>query len=152
MLICTLLFFWICALERVEKENGEAASHVITKVKFALFALGCLSILGYYLYFSYRHNSDPFVDLSELSSGLFYFLLVSSVLFVGVALIKIIISFINICKDYDAKIWRNKLFTNFSIFFVFCVFICKLCRYTVLFSNGFEVFSVLPNRILIIFV
>jgi hypothetical protein len=96
----------------------------MTKYKYVLFGLGCLSVLGYYLYFSYKHNSDPFVDFSELSSGFFYFLLVCSIIFVAMALLKIIATFINICKEYDSKIWRNKLFTNFSIFFVFCLFIC----------------------------
>lgn len=97
----------------------------MTKPKWIVFGLGCLSVLGYYLYFSYKHNSDPFVDLSELSSGLFYCLLISSVLVVGFAFLKIISSFINICKEYESKIWRNKLLTNFSIFFVFCVFVCN---------------------------
>ncbi len=115
--------------QRVHKENGEATSKVITKIKIGLFVLGCLCILGYYLYFSYRHNSDPFVDLSELSSGFFYFLLISSILFVVAALIWIIVTFINICKEYDGKIWRNKLLTNFSIFFVFCVFVCTVSGY-----------------------
>lgn len=98
----------------------------MTRGKWIVFGVGCLSVLGYYLYFSYKHNSDPFVDISELSSGLFYCLLISSVLVVGFALLKIIMSFINICKEYENKIWRNKLLTNFSIFFVFCVFICKI--------------------------
>lgn len=73
----------------------------MTKWKFLLFTIGCLCILGYYLYFSYKHNSDPFVDISELGSGFFYFLMVGSVLFVLAALLKIIFTFINICKEYE---------------------------------------------------
>lgn len=30
-----------------------------------------------------------------------------------------------ICKQYSKKIWRNKLFVIFEIYFIFCLAICK---------------------------
>lgn len=109
----------------MDVENGEKESGVITIKKIIYAASLWLVVLGYYLYFSYKHNSDPFVNVEEVSSGFMLFLLIASIVLLVILLIKLLFSFINIYRYYETKMWRNKLFANFSVFFVLCIFLCN---------------------------
>ena len=112
-------------IQRVDLENGQKESKVIEYKKIVLVGVTWVFVLGYYLYFSYEHNNNPFVDLEEISSGFMLFLLVGSVVCLAVILVRVLFSFINIYRSYASKIWRNRLLSNFSMFFVGCMFLCK---------------------------
>lgn len=80
-----------------------------------------LFVLITYVGFSYEYQQHPGTEFYEEFSTFYEIIKYTGITFFSVYMLYIIFLYYKICQAYKTRIWRHRLFSVFSIYFIFCL-------------------------------
>lgn len=140
--VAFFIIFLLTVLHRIHVENGQKRSKVLDKKKIGFGLTIWFFMIYMYSYFSYKHLKDPAVTTQTELKGFAMFVKVMVFLIFSIYMISLAYLYYAICKQYSKKIWRNKLFVIFEIYFIFCLAIF-------MYSASFDIYQSIGNRVLL---
>ncbi|KRX05240.1 hypothetical protein PPERSA_06874 [Pseudocohnilembus persalinus] len=119
--LVTVFIFWIIALKRIVEDNARKATKSFN-IKLIIFGfVSWIFLIITYCGFSYEVNQDPGVDFYESFKTGYEVFKWFGIILISVFFLYIIYNYIQIARNFKSRIWRHRLFSVFSIYFIFCM-------------------------------
>ncbi|EAS03482.3 Wnt secretion Wnt-binding factor (macronuclear) [Tetrahymena thermophila SB210] len=139
--VCLLVFFLVI-LDRVINENGQKLSKALDKKKIIFAFVIYIFLLLTYIGFSYNHLDDPYTSFQDSFGGFYDFCKWTGVVILVAYFLYIIYLYYWVFKSYNTLIWRNRLFSLFSMYYIVC---CALFA----FSGSMDIYGSVGGRALL---
>lgn len=132
--ITTLFAIWAFFLKRINNEEGQITTNMVTCPNITLIVLFCLINLSYRVGLAvYQTSNRPFSDPNLTNSTyISTACAISSIVFLA-ALFYVFYLYCQIWNRRDELLWRSTLFVHISFFFFMLIFVLFL-------AGGFNVF------------
>jgi hypothetical protein len=141
--LSALFLFWMATFERIYKENQDKNTRILTAPKWIyiftlwLFLLVTVSLL------SYNYLQDPGFDFDDEHNTTFMAFKFILIVLLIIGLGWLLNSTVYICRNFQTRMWRHKMFFTFSLYFIICYFI-------MVFTGSMSVYNLDGSRVLLL--
>lgn len=119
--LVTLFIFWIVALKRIVEDNANKITKSFN-IKLMIFGtFSWLFLLLTYVGFSYEYQQHPGTEFYEEFSTVYEVFKIMGLILFSIFLLYLFYNYFLICRVYKTRIWRHRLFSTFSLYFIFCI-------------------------------